>query len=113
MVQEALKAKDILALDGINARVINIHTIKPIDEEIIIKAAKETGCVVTCEEHYAMGGLGSAVCEVVCKNAPVPVEIIGTDRFGKSGKPLELFKEYGLTPENIVEKAKKVIKLKN
>lgn len=112
MVQEALKAKDILAEDGINARVINIHTIKPIDEEIIKKAAKETGCIVTCEEHCAMGGLGSAVCEVVCKNAPVPVEIIGTNRFGKSGKPLELFKEYGLTPENIVEKAKKVIKLK-
>lgn len=112
MVQEALKAKGILSEDGVNARVINIHTIKPIDEEIIIKAAKETGCIVTCEEHCAMGGLGSAVCEVVCKSAPVPVEIIGTDRFGKSGKPLELFKEYGLTPENIVEKAKKVIKLK-
>ena len=112
MVQEALKAKEILSEDGVNARVINIHTIKPIDEEIIIKAAKETGCIVTCEEHCAMGGLGSAVCEVVCKSAPVPVEIIGTDRFGKSGKPLELFKEYGLTPENIVEKAKKVIKLK-
>ena len=112
MVGEALKAKDILAEIGINARIINIHTIKPIDEEIITKAAKETGAIVTCEEHCTMGGLGSAVCEVVCKNAPVPVEIIGTDRFGKSGKPLELFEEYGLTAKNIVDKVKKVISLK-
>ncbi len=112
MVAMALKAKDILAEEGINARVINIHTIKPIDEEIITKAAKETGAIVTCEEHYVMGGLGSAVCEVVCKNAPVPVEFIGTDRFGKSGKPAELFEEYGLTPENIVNKVKKVLTLK-
>ncbi len=109
MVQTALKAKEILAGEGISARVINIHTIKPIDEEIITQAAKETGAIVTCEEHCKMGGLGSAVCEVVCKNYPVPVEIIGTDRFGKSGKPLELFEEYGLTAENIAEKAKKVI----
>jgi len=112
MVGEALKAKDLLAQDGINARVINIHTIKPIDEEIITKAAKETGAIVTCEEHCTMGGLGSAVCEVVCKNAPVPVEIIGTNRFGKSGKPLELFEEYGLTANNIVDKVKKVMSLK-
>lgn len=112
MVAEALKAKDELLKEGICARVINIHTIKPIDEEIITKAAKETGAIVTCEEHYIMGGLGSAVCEVVCKNCPVPVKIIGTDRFGKSGKPAELFKEYGLTAENIVSKAKEVMKLK-
>lgn len=112
MVQEALKAHDILAAEGINARVINIHTIKPIDEEIITKAAKETGAIVTAEEHYIMGGLGSAVCEVVCKNAPVPVKIIGTDRFGKSGKPAELFEEYGLTAENIVKNVKEAVKLK-
>ena len=112
MVSEALKAKEILARDNISARVINIHTIKPIDEEIITKAAKETGAIVTCEEHYIMGGLGSAVCEVVCKNAPVPVKIIGTDRFGKSGKPAELLEEYGLTAENIVKNVKEVIKLK-
>ena len=112
MVGMALEAKDMLANEGISARVINIHTIKPIDEEIITLAAKETGAIVTCEEHYIMGGLGSAVCEVVCKNHPVPVEVIGTDRFGKSGTPLELFKEYGLTSENIAEKAKKVINLK-
>ena len=112
MVQESLKAAEMLSEDGIDARVINIHTIKPIDEEIIVKAAKETGAIVTAEEHYIMGGLGSAVCEVVCAKAPVPVKIIGTDRFGKSGKPTELFEEYGLTAENIVKNVKEVIKLK-
>ena len=112
MVQEAVKAADMLKADGINARVINIHTIKPIDKDIIIKASKETGAIVTAEEHYFMGGLGSAVSEVVCENAPCPVKIIGTDRFGKSGKPAELFKEYGLTAENIVANVKEVLKLK-
>lgn len=112
MVEMALKAAEMLKADGIDARVINIHTIKPIDEEIITKAAKETGAIVTAEEHYIMGGLGSAVAEVVCANAPCPVKIIGTDRFGKSGKPNELFEEYGLTPENIVAKVKEAIALK-
>lgn len=112
MVQEALKAAETLKAGGIDARVINIHTIKPIDKDIIIKAAKETGAIVTAEEHYIMGGLGSAVTEVVCEAAPCPVKIIGTDRYGKSGKPAELFEEYGLTAENIVSKVKEVIKLK-
>ena len=112
MVQEALKAADAHAAEGINARVINIHTIKPIDEEIIINAAKETGAIVTAEEHYIMGGLGSAVTEVVCANAPCPVKIIGTDRYGCSGKPAELFKAYGLTAENIIVKAKEAIAMK-
>lgn len=112
MVGEALKAREILAADGISARVINIHTIKPLDKEIIAKAANETGAIVTCEEHYIMGGLGSAVCEAVCESIPVPVKIIGTDRFGKSGKPAELFKEYGLTAENIVKTAKEAVSLK-
>lgn len=112
MVGMALKAAESLKNEGIDARVINIHTIKPIDEEIITKAAKETGAIVTAEEHYIMGGLGSAVTEVVCANAPCPVKIIGTDRFGKSGKPAELFEEYGLTPENIVKKAKEAIAMK-
>lgn len=112
MVGEAIKAKEILAADGIDARVINIHTIKPIDEQIITKAAKETGAIVTAEEHYIMGGLGSAVSEVVCANCPVPVKIIGTDRFGKSGKPAELFKDYGLTAENIAAKAKEAVAMK-
>ena len=112
MVGMALEAAKMLEEEGISARVINIHTIKPIDEEIITKAAKETGAIVTAEEHYIMGGLGSAVTEVVCANAPVPVKIIGTDRFGKSGKPAELFKEYGLTPENIVKNVKDAIAMK-
>ncbi len=112
MVGMALEAAGMLKEEGISARVVNIHTIKPIDKDIIIKASKETGAIVTCEEHYIMGGLGSAVAEVVCENAPCPVKIIGTDRFGKSGKPAELFEEYGLTPQNIVEKAKQVIELK-
>lgn len=112
MVQEALKAAEMLKADGIDARVINIHTIKPIDEEIILKAAKETGAIVTAEEHYIMGGLGSAVTEVVCAGAPCPVKIIGTDRYGKSGKPNELFVEYGLTAENIAAKAKEAIAMK-
>lgn len=112
MVAEALKAAELLKADGIGARVINIHTIKPLDKEIIAKAAKETGAIVTCEEHYVMGGLGSAVCEAVCESTPVPVKIIGTDRFGKSGKPAELFEEYGLTAENIAKTAKEAVKQK-
>lgn len=112
MVQEALKAADMLKEEGIDARVINIHTIKPIDEEIITKAAKETGAIVTAEEHYIMGGLGSAVTEVVCANAPCPVKIIGTDRYGCSGKPAELFVKYGLTAENMAAKAKEAIAMK-
>jgi transketolase len=112
MVGMALEAAKQLEAEGISARVINIATIKPIDEEIIVKASKETGAIVTAEEHYIMGGLGSAVSEVVCANAPCPVKIIGTDRYGKSGKPAELFKEYGLTPENIVKNAKEAIAMK-
>lgn len=112
MVGEALRAHEMLASEGIKARVINIHTIKPLDEEIITKAAAETGALVTAEEHYIMGGLGSAVAEAVCKNCPVPVNIIGTDRFGKSGKPAELFEEYGLTALNIVKNVKEVISRK-
>ena len=113
MVGEALAARELLKKDGIDARVINIHTIKPIDRDIIIKAARETGAIVTAEEHYIMGGLGSAVCEVVCAEAPAPVRIVGTDRFGASGKPAELFAEYGLTAANIADKAKEAVKLKN
>lgn len=112
MVSEALKAAEMLEKDGISARVVNIHTIKPIDEEIIVKASKETGAIVTAEEHYVMGGLGGAVSEVVCAKAPCPVKIVGTDRFGRSGTPAELFEEYGLTAENIVKNAKEAIALK-
>ena len=86
MVSQAIQAAEMLAKEGISARVIDIHTIKPIDAEIIIKAAKETGAIVTCEEHNVIGGLGSAVAEVLVKNFPVPVEMVGIeDVFGKSG----------------------------
>ena len=113
MVPEAIKAKEILAKDGISARVINIHTIKPIDKEIIEKAARETGAIVTAEEHNVFGGLGSAVSEAVCEVYPVPVLKIGTqDVFGRSGKPADLMKMYGLTAEDIAEKAKAAISLK-
>ena len=114
MVGYALEAAELLKADGINARVINIHTIKPIDKEIISKAAYETGAIVTCEEHNIIGGLGSAVSEVVCETTPVPVLRVGTkDVFGKSGKPYELLEYYGLTAENIAENARKAIELKN
>jgi len=113
MVPEALEAKKILAESGINARVINIHTIKPIDKDILIKAASETGAIVTAEEHNIIGGLGSAVAEVLAENCPVPMRRVGTqDKFGKSGKPAILLEEYGLTAKNIAKQVEEVIKLK-
>ena len=113
MVEAALEAKEELAKEGINTRVINIHTIKPIDEELIIKAAKETGVIVTAEEHSVIGGLGSAVAEVVSENCPVPVLRVGVkDTFGESGKPNELLEKYGLTSNDIVNKVKKALELK-
>lgn len=113
MVDMALKAKEMLASEGISARVINIHTIKPLDEEIVVKAAMETGAIVTAEEHNIIGGLGGAVAETVCEKCPVPVVRVGVeDKFGHSGKVPALLEMYGLTPENIVEKAKKAISLK-
>ncbi|MCK9267248.1 MAG: transketolase family protein [Alkaliphilus sp.] len=106
MVGEALKAAEELEARGIKARVINIHTIKPIDKEIIIKAAEETGAVVTAEEHNIIGGLGSAVAEVIAENYPVPLRRVGIkDTFGESGKPEELMKKYGLTSDDIAEAA--------
>lgn len=113
MVNMAVEAAEILKAEGISARVINIHTIKPIDREIIAKAAKETGAIVTAEEHNIIGGLGSAVAEVVCEECPVPVVRLGVeDQFGRSGKVPALLEMYGLTKENIVAKAKKAIELK-
>ena len=113
MVEAALEAKEELAKEGINARVINIHTIKPIDEELIIKAAKETGVIVTAEEHSVIGGLGSAVAEVVSEKCPVPVLRVGVkDTFGESGKPNELLEKYGLTSNDIANKVKKALELK-
>lgn len=113
MVNEALIAAETLKAEGIDARVINIHTIKPIDKDILVKAAKETGAIVTAEEHSVIGGLGSAVCEALCDEYPVPVVRLGVnDTFGKSGPALELLKIFGLDSANIVEKAKKAISLK-
>lgn len=113
MVSEALKARDTLASEKINTRVINIHTPKPIDKDTIIKAAVETGAIVTAEEHTVIGGLGSAVAEVVSQSCPVPMKMVGMqDRFGTSGEPAELFKYFGLTAEDIVRAAHEVLKMK-
>lgn len=113
MVNEALLAADALKAEGIDARVINIHTIKPIDKEILIKAAKETGAIVTAEEHSVIGGLGSAVTEVLSESCPVPVLRLGVeDTFGKSGPAVELLKIFGLDAAHIAEKAKKAVELK-
>ena len=113
MVDLALQAKNDLSKEGISARVINIHTIKPIDKELLVKAAKETGAIVTAEEHSVIGGLGSAVSEVITEEVPVPVLKVGIkDTFGESGKPGELLEKYGLTTQAIVEHSKKAISLK-
>lgn len=110
MVQESLLAAGLLAKEGIGARVIDMHTIKPIDRDIIVKAARETGAIVTAEEHNITGGLGAAVCEVVCDEEPVPVVRLGVnDEFGRSGNADELLRRYGLTSENLVKKAKLAI----
>ena len=112
-VEQSLNAASLLKQDGIDARVINIHTIKPIDKDIIIKAAKETGAIVTAEEHSVIGGLGGAVAEVLSENMPVPVKRIGIqDKFGKSGKPDELLEMYGLTAPHIAKAAKTAIAMK-
>lgn len=110
MTWEALQAAYLLEKEKIHARVINIHTIKPIDEEIILKAARETGAILTAEEHQVTGGFGSAVAEVVVKNHPVPMDFIGMpDCFGESGQPAELMHKYGLTAHHIAEKAKTLL----
>ncbi len=113
LVSMALDAAKILANEGISARVINIATIKPIDRDIILDAARSTGAIVTAEEHNIIGGLGSAVAEVVCEGCPVPVVRMGVeDKFGHSGKVPPLLEMYGLTVENLVAKAKATIALK-
>lgn len=110
MVNEAVQAADALAAEGISARVINIHTIKPLDKEIICKAAKETGLIVTAEEHSIIGGLGSAVAEAVTECCPVPVVKIGVnDEFGHSGPAVDLLREFRLSAENIVNTVKKAL----
>ena len=106
-VNNCLEAAEKLAADGIDAKVINIHTIKPLDEALVAAAAVETGKVVTVEEHSVIGGLGSAVCDVICEKAPARVLKIGiNDVFGESGPALELIKKYGLDTDSIYEKVK-------
>jgi transketolase len=113
MVAKCLEAADRLLEEGISAAVIDMHTIKPIDRELIIRKARETGAILTAEEHSVLGGLGSAVCEVVCEEYPIPVERMGlNDVFGQSGSPDELLNYYGLTVEKIIENARILIKKK-
>lgn len=110
MVIEALKAAEILGNHGINARVVNMHSIKPLDADIVVKAAEETGAIVTAEDHSIIGGLGSAVAETIVSKYPVPMEQIGVrDSFGESGSQSELYAKYGLTAENIASAAQRAI----
>jgi transketolase len=113
MVWESMLAIELLNADGISVRLINMHTIKPLDTEAIVKAAKETGCIVTAEDHQIRGGLGGAVAETLAELYPSPVEFIGAkDTFGESGKGTELFEKYGLSKKHIAEAVKKAIKRK-
>lgn len=113
LVNEAVEAAKVLEAEGISARVVNIHTIKPLDKELICKCAKETGVIVTAEEHSVIGGLGSAVAETVTECCPVPVVKIGVnDEYGYSGPAVDLLKKFGLCADNIVAKVKEAVKLK-
>jgi transketolase len=114
LVWEAILAGEKLAEMGIDAEIINIHTIKPLDEEAILKSVAKTRCVVTCEEHNRLGGLGDSVAQVLVKNDPLPQEYVAVDdSFGESGKPADLMKKYGLDSENIIKAVQKVIARKN
>ena len=113
MVPDALQAADLLQVEGIRARVINMHTIKPLDEEAVLKAAEETGCIVTAEEHNILSGLGAAVAEVTADRRPVPVKRVGVkDCFGRSGNALKLLKLYHLTAADIAEAAREAVRAK-
>ena len=113
MVQEALKARELLAQEGISAAVLDMHTIKPLDEEAVLKAAEKTGCIVTAEEANVLGGLGGAVAEVVSEHRPVPVIRVGVkDIFGRSGDPYALLERYGLTAKDVAGAAKRAVSMK-
>ena len=113
LVWESIEAAKILNQSGISAEVINIHTIKPLDEKIILKSVSKTKCVVSAEEHNYLGGLGESISRVLSKNMPLPQEFVATkDTFGESGTPAQLMKKYGLNSDSIVEKVKKVINRK-
>ena len=114
MVHLAMEAADILAAEGISAEVINIHTIKPLDTDMLERSVRKTGAAVTAEEHSIIGGLGAAVCEGLCERYPVPVLRVGVeDCFGRSGQVPELLEIYGLTAENIAAKARTAVKMKS
>ena len=110
MVYEAIKAGETLAAQGINARIINMSTVKPLDEEMVLQAAKECGKIITCEEHSVIGGLGEAVCSFLSENYPTPVRRIGVeDQFGFSGPAAEVLEHFGLCESNIVKVAKEFL----
>lgn len=113
MVQMALAAADMLEMEGISLRVVDMHTIKPLDEELVLSCARETGAILTCEEHNVIGGLGSAVSECVSESCPIPVMRIGVnDEFGRSGKAEQVLEKYGLSVNNIAEKARELFEIK-
>ena len=112
MVYVALEAAELLAQEGVQARVVNMHTLKPVDEESILAAARETGAIVTAEEHYIHGGLGSIVGQVVGQHHPVPLEMVAITGYTGAGKGEELMKECGLTPENLMESAQRAVRRK-
>ena len=113
LVWESLEAAKILYKKGVSVDVINIHTIKPLDQDAIIKSVNKTGCVVTAEEHNYMGGLGESVSRVLASNSPAPQEFVAiNDTFGESGTPAQLMEKYGLSANSIVEKAERVLKRK-
>ncbi|RKX78099.1 MAG: transketolase family protein [Spirochaetes bacterium] len=113
MLSITIEAAQTLETKGVSARVINIHTLKPLDSDVILEAARECGCLVTVEEHTILGGLGGAVSEVISCNYPVPIEMVGIkDTFGESGGPEEILKKYGLTARNVVKACYKVIERK-
>ena len=113
MVQESLKARELLAQEGISAAVLDMHTIKPLDREAVIKAAEKTGCIVTAEEANILGGLGGAVAEVVTETCPVPVLRVGVkDIFGRSGDPYALLERYELTAKDVAAAARRAVAMK-
>lgn len=113
MVQMALRAAELLRSEGLSIRVIDMHTIKPLDEALVLQAARETGVIVTAEEHNIKGGLGAAVCETILQKEPVPVVLHGVrDTFGRSGLPEQLFEEYGLTPQALAKSVHKALGMK-
>ncbi|MCF1716256.1 transketolase family protein [Flavihumibacter sp. RY-1] len=113
MVWNAIEAGKKLEAEGLSVEIVNIHTIKPLDEEAVLASIRKTGCAVTAEEHNVLGGLGESIARVTAKHHPVPIEMVGTqDTFGESGTPAQLLEKYGLSPDHIVEAAKKVISRK-